>query len=113
MVQADDALACRNISFLRLLASSNRKRRKQLIQIASTGEIVAVCECIDNLLLGNIPLSLKNKEYFKKHKKHLRYLIQQKVPSSKKREVLQQRGGFLSFLLPLALSILTKILGAK
>lgn len=100
--------AVRKREYLTLLGQANKKakRRRVLIETADKEEILAVSEIIDNLLRGNIPLSDKQRRRLKRHKTKLRNIASKRVSVKQKKRLLNQSGGFLSAIIPLALSLL-------
>ena len=98
------ALALKHKDYLTLLSTSKNKcRRQHLLHAASSSEIRSVTECIQNLVEGNIPLGKKELQHLQQYKRVLRTLAQKCVATKEKRAILKQKGGFLSFLLPLAI----------
>lgn len=97
--------------FLTLLAKSKKpKQRKLLMDWAEKADLRALSECTLNVLNGNVPLTPKQRKNLEKFKRSLRILCDIKTSDRiKKREVVQ-RGGFLQFLIPLALSAATSII---
>ena len=98
--------------YLSLFANSAKKtkRRNALINLADTCEIKAIAEIVDNILKGNIPLTREQVAKLKKHKKHLRQIAKRKVATKTKKKLLKQTGGFLSTLIPVALSMLASLI---
>jgi hypothetical protein len=107
--------AIRKREYLTLLGQSQRKqkRRKTLIQTVDKEEILAISEIIDNLLRGNIPLSVDQRRKLKRHKTKLRTIAGRRVSIKRKRHLLQQSGGFLSAIIPLALSLLGGLISRR
>lgn len=105
--------ALKHKDYLTLLSKAKKsKRRKLLIDLADCDEIRAISECIANVLTGNVKLKSTHKKKFQKHKSVLRYLAGKRNSTHKKKQVLQQKGGFLPQLLPLALSAVSSIVPA-
>lgn len=105
--------ALKHKDYLTLLSKAkNVKRRKLLIDLADCSEVRAISECIANVLTGNVRLNTAQKKKLKKHKKVLRFLMDKKPTASDKKKVLYQKGGFLTALLPLALSAVSSLLPA-
>ena len=67
-----------------------------------------ICDCVHNILQGNIPISEEEKEIFRKHKKCLRKLVKKKT-SDKKRKHLIQAGGILGALIPTLVGLVGKL----
>ena len=96
--------------YLTLLSKAKRvKRRQMLIDLADADEIRGICECVINLLNGNIAIKNKEKNKFKRYKNTLRHIASKSQSTKNKKKILQQQGGFLSALLPLALSAVGSI----
>lgn len=78
----------------------------------SKNTIKSLCECVLNLLKGNIPLTQYQKRKLKPHKRSLRKLADKSIPLYKKRRLLvnQKGGGFLSVLLPAAISVISSLI---
>ena len=105
--------ALRHRDFLSLLGKSKQgRRRKMLLEAASTDEIKAIAECALNLLTNRIKLNGNQKRKLKRHKETLRYVAHKGTNIKRKRRVLQQKGGFLTALLPLAISAVSSLVPA-
>lgn len=122
------------IALLHALCHVNIHQRGVLLRAADKNLVRCICECILNILKGNIVLPGKDKKKLSKHKKVLRKLVDKintnrtAVPSQagsttgkrkstldgwkkKKRILLQSGGGFLPLLIaPLISTFLSKIL---
>lgn len=98
--------------FLQLLArSKNSKRRKLLVQWADKTDLLAVSECIGNLLKGNVKLTPAQFKRLRRHRKSLRLLANKNGTLTEKRRTIVQSGGFLPMILPSILSGIAKIAG--
>ena len=105
--------AIQHREFLTLLGKSKQpRRRKMLLEAASSSEIRSIAECALNLLKNRINLSSSQKRKLKRHKETLRYVAKKNTNIKKKRRALQQRGGFLTSLLPLAITALSSFVPA-
>lgn len=105
--------AIRHREFLTLLGKSKQnKRRKMLLEAASSEEIRAIAECALNLLKNRIGLNSGQKRKLKRHKETLRYVAHKGTNIKKKRRAMQQKGGFLTSLLPLAISAVSSLVPA-
>lgn len=102
-----------NVEHLKLLCKT--KSKTALLRKCPNSLIKSVCECALNLLKGNVPITPSQKKRLAPHKRTLRRLGDQKVPLFKKRRLLVQKGdGFLSVLIPAAVSVLTSLIhGAR
>lgn len=92
--------------FLKVLTQCTPKQRKALLQNASPNLLRCLCECCLNVLKGNVKLSASQKRHLSRHKQVLRTLADRKTPVKRKRQILVQKGGFLSTLLRPILSTL-------
>ena len=98
----------KNIHILKLLSSCNKKLKKSLITKGDKSLILTLTECILNTLNGNIEISQKDREKLLKHKYTLRKTL--KVKSIKGKKVLLQKGGFLQYILPAAITVIISLL---
>lgn len=96
------------VELLRLLSCCKDKYRKAILLKGDKPLIQAICECIYNIIQGNVKLDSKNKEILYKYRKQLRNLCKQSSLKDKKK-ILVQKGGFLKFLLPNIISSLPHI----
>ena len=95
---------------LRTLCKCKGKKRKLLLQKASGGVIRTVAQVAKNTIKGNIPLSPRQKQRLRRHKKTLRALALAKSSLKSKRKLLSQKGGAL---LPLLLApVLSAVAGS-
>lgn len=98
-----------NLELLKLIGKS--RNPKLIIQKASNSVIKALCECVLNVLHGNVPITKAQREKLALHKNCLRKLSNKKVPLYKKRRILIQKGdGILSVLLPTAISVISSLI---
>jgi mannitol/fructose-specific phosphotransferase system IIA component (Ntr-type) len=105
--------AVKHKDFLSLLSKSknNKKRRNQLLSIASPSELLAIAEICHNLLKGNLALKKPQQKKLEKYKKVLRKLSQKSIGKDSRKRLLQrQQGGFFGALLPVAISALSSII---
>jgi hypothetical protein len=68
--------------------------RKHLITKADRSLVDCLCECVDNILRGNVPLTKLQKEKLKRNNAGLRVLTKKSVSLKKKKAILQ-KGGFV------------------
>ena len=94
---------------LKALAHSTPLQRKALLKTANKGLIDAVCECIVNIVRGNIKLSASDKRTLSKHKHKLRKLSDRRTDYRTRKKILNQRGGFF---LPLLMKLVVPAIGA-
>jgi hypothetical protein len=75
--------------------------RNHLITKADRSLVDCLCECADNILRVNIPLTKLQKENLKRNKAGLRALTKKSVSLKKKKAILQKSGFFGSLLAPI------------
>jgi hypothetical protein len=83
--------------------------RKHLITKADGSLVDCLCECADNILRGNVPLTKLQKENLKRNKARLRARTKKSVSLRKNRAILQ-KGGFLGSLLAPIASVVASLL---
>lgn len=95
----------RNLDYVKVLCRCNPKQCKALLAGADPDLTKCLCECASNVIKGNIPVTSRQKKQLSKHKAHLRFLSDKKVPLAKKKARLVQKGGILlPLLLPAVMS---------
>ena len=84
-----------------------------MIAHANKGQMEAISEIALNLLKGNMLITTPSFKRLKPHKSKLFYLTRKKPSLKKKKQVLNQKGGFLlalaSLFPPLAIDLLGKV----
>jgi len=99
--------------YLRLLHKSTPKARSSLTKQHCSPEFIkCICECVKNVLVGNVALSPEHKRRLKRHKRSLRRLVLKKTPLTEKKRIVQS-GGFLGALLGPIVKILGGLFGAS
>lgn len=93
------------------LGKCKAKIRKAILANADRDLIDAICQCVFNLLSGNIDLNDKEKDNLVKYKKALRAIVTRSSIKDKKK-ILVQQGGFLEFLIPAAISGISSIISS-
>ena len=99
----------RRVNLLKVLAKSEPKVVRAILQSADVELVNILSECALNLLNKNVKVSPKRKKALKKFRKEMEKLAFDKIPIEKKRTILQ-KGGFLSVLLPAIIPSLLKAL---
>ena len=94
----------RHLPFLCACFKSNGTQRKDMIAHANRGQMEAIGEVALNLLKGNIIVPSSSFKRLKPHKSKLLYLTRKKPSLKEKKEVLNQKGGFLPALAALKCS---------
>ena len=90
----------KKFELIKSLNHCNNTEKKQLIKNAPPEVVNAICDCIHNVLQGNIPLSRHHKSKLKSNKAVLRKLVNRKNKTPTRKKLLIQHGsGFLSSIL--------------
>ena len=98
--------------FLDLLAKKSKlaSKRKLITEFATPADIKAISECSRNLLKGNVPLNAKQYRKFYRCRHDIRHLANKRNSIKSKKDIINLRGGFLSSLLPLAISAVIELI---
>lgn len=96
---------------LQTLSCCSKRVRNAIIKSANKDEIFAICECILNVMNGNIKLNEVDYNKLKTYKNTFKKLLN-KSPLSSKKKILVQKGGFLQILIPSIISGLASIISA-
>ena len=100
----------KNAQLLRVLAQAKPHMCKAIIGAADRDLVTCLCECAQNILNGNVPLSKSHLKHLQRHRTDVRKLAKKRTAKHTKKKILQ-KGGFLSALLaPIAVEVLTKVL---
>jgi len=101
-----------NIDALRLLAKSKRpKQCKAIIEAADKDLIRCLCECIQNVMVGNVPIPQSKRTRLKRHRNILRNIVDKRTRYLKKKKLLSQTGGFLPLLLAPIIGLAGSLIG--
>ena len=84
-----------NLHYLKALCKCKPAARKAILEHADGELINCICECIDNILKGNIKISKVHKKKLGRSTKVLDTLRKKKTGLKKKKALLVQHGGFL------------------
>ena len=97
----------KNISYLKFLQQCSPSERKQLLKVARPEAVNTICDCIANVVHGNIPINSKQKCQLKKKVNVLKSLCDPKKKSTTKKKLLVQHGAgiFSSILGPIIKAI--------
>ena len=101
----------KNFELLKILKKAKPQQRKLLLKSAENSLILCLCECIDNVLRGNVKLSPAKKRQLSKYASILRKIVDRKTKVNRKRELLIQQGGFLPALLAPVIGIASGLIG--
>ena len=100
----------RNLKALKFLSKASRSVRSSFIDKSEKDLILALCEVIHNVLIGNVKLSKSRLQKLKRYNKVLYRVAKKSTSLKEKKRLLVQRGGFLTTLLPPAIAVLASIL---
>lgn len=100
-------LSEQHAAILRIILQAKPEFRKSLLKYANEELTTSLCECVLNLLEGNIELTEKQKKKFGKHKKLLRKIAIKPGTWKQKKKILQKGG---SILIPLLASVLGTVI---
>lgn len=100
----------RNLPLLRMLLQVSPVQRQKLLQTASKELILSVCEVAFNILRGVIPLSTLQYKRLARQKSAIKLVADKRIGLLKKKQVINQKGGFLGPLLSIAVPFLTELL---
>lgn len=95
------------------LCKSSAQRRRTIINGISDSELLGLCEVVNNIIIGGAPMNKKQFEKFGRHRKELENVSSYKVPIETKREIFNQKGGFISTLASFAVPLLAHLLTRK
>src|ERR1700759_120858 len=99
--------------YLHILHKSSPKVRNSLTKQHCSPEFVkCICECVKNVLVGNVKLTPEHKRRLKRHKRSLRKLVLKKTSLAQNKRIVQQ-GGFLGALLGPIIKVLGGLFGAS
>ena len=100
-------------AFIKVLAKSSATQRKLLLRGATNEQLKGLFELCLNIIRGNLPLSNAEFHKLKRHRKTLESLASRRVPLYKKREIVNQKGGFIGAVANLAIPLLASIIANR
>ena len=101
----------KNLEFIKALHRCNKSQKKELLKSAHPELVNAICDCIHNVLLGNVPLTKYRKDKLKSKKQVLRKLVDQKNKTPLRKKLLVQHGsGFLSSILGPVIKVISEVI---
>lgn len=103
------------LRFLKTFHKCKLSERPHLANSCSREQVLAFCECADNILRGGVPISEHQKKRFAKHSDALKYLADPSIHWVTKKKLLknQKGGGFFIPLLTAALPALISHFATK
>ena len=99
----------RNVPNLKELKKSSAQKRKKLLLNAKPDLINTLCDCCLNAKKGTLKISEAQKKKLLPHASIIRELAKKGKSVKKRRQILLQRGGFLSSLLIPVLSFVAAL----
>ena len=90
----------------------DKEKCNRIIDEGGMELVHCICDCVHNILQGNIPITEEEKERFKKHKHCLRKLVKKKTPDREKLKIVQE-GGFLEGLIPTLVGLIGKLFSGQ
>jgi hypothetical protein len=98
------------IDLLKVISKS-KKYRDAILHKADKELVEAICECVHNIIKGNIPIKSTDRNQLLKFRKILHNLLEKKNFKQKKK-ILIQHGAFLNVLVPLVVTGLSSLLSS-
>jgi CTP synthase (UTP-ammonia lyase) len=98
----------KNLSLLKKLSMCCNTKRQKIIENTDLSLVHCICECIHNVLNGTVKLSRNKLEKLRKYKSVLRKLNQKNSIKHKKKLIIQN-GGFLQYLIPAIIPLITSL----
>ena len=90
----------KNLELLKALHQCNKPEQKQLLKTIRPTVVNAICDCIHNVLQGNVSISPNQKKALQSKKNVLRQLVNKKNKSDQRKKLLIQHGsGILNSIL--------------
>jgi|LakMenEpi03Aug12_release.lakeMendotaPanAssembly.Ray.scaffolds.fasta_scaffold340327_2 hypothetical protein len=99
----------KNIQNLKILSCCDKALKNKLISKGDKSLILTLTECVLNTLNGNVKISDRDKEKLAKKKYLLRKLLSCKSIKAKRENLIQQ-GGYLQYILPAAITLISTLL---
>jgi hypothetical protein len=99
------------LHYLHVLLEANPKLRKAILQNSSSEQVDVLSQCCLNFLHGTFKVQPAEFERLRKKKGTIRNIANRRIKTLDRRKLLVQQGnGFLSLILPAAISLLSTIL---
>lgn len=103
----------RDVAALRHIASSSRRLQQGLLRRASPAVLKLIAECCLNFCRGGFRLPPAKVKKLRRYRHVIRELANRRTTSKKRKQLVVQKGGFLSLLIPGAVSLLGSLLGGR
>ena len=86
----------------------HKEKCSRIIDEGGMELVHCICDCVHNILQGNIPVSEEETEILKKHTECLRKLVNKKTSYREKKQLIQE-GEFLGSLIPTLVGLVGKL----
>ena len=96
---------------LKVLQKARPKKRKEILESANKDLVYCLCECIVNVLNGNVPTTAAQKQKIRRHGNTLKEIKHKQTSLKQKKKLFIQRGGFLPMLLAPIIGIVGGLIG--
>jgi hypothetical protein len=99
------------LHYLNVVKNARPKLRRALLKHSDKDQIDALAQCCLNFLRQTFKVTSPELAKLRRHRASIRAIADNRVARDKKRKIFVQRGaGFLPFILPAAISLLSTIL---
>ena len=86
----------------------DKEKCNRIIDEGGMELVHCICDCVYNILQGNIPVSEEERQRLKQHRHCLRKLVKKKTSDREKLKIVQD-GGFLGTLIPTLVGLVGKL----
>lgn len=101
----------KHFTLLKLLSKAKPRQCRSIVSCANKDQIGCLCECVLNVLSGNVPIDNARRLKLRKYKGKFRKILDKRTNLSKKRKLLEQSGGFLPMLLAPIIGLAGSLIG--
>ena len=100
------------LNYLKKFLNGNNKVKRNFIKNLSNKDIKVLCMTIFNILHNKIPINTEERNKLIKFRKVLHKFCRSSHTIKKRKEILNQSGGFLNILVPAAIGGLSTIIAS-
>ena len=93
-------------------AKHDKQKCNRIIDEGGMGLVHCICDCVHNILQGNIPVNDIEKERLKRHRECLRKLVNKKTSYREGKQLIQE-GGFLGSFIPTLVGLVGKLFAGQ
>ena len=90
----------KNAQMLGVLAHATPQMCKAIIGAADHELMTCLCECAQNILNGNVPLTKSHLKHLQRYRSDMRTLAKKRAPKHKKRKFYRKEDFYLLYLHP-------------